>query len=172
VKTLEGLVKVPSAQIIASDKGTIGESMHSTDQAWRGLAWFGLMLGIVGLSDVALVFYPARWGDPGWEFAAIGMALSTFPLLIVGIAAMLAAAVARGKRTTARIVAATSIALALLILGGFGIFQSTIPVALRVAPPELMPGIQKSIVRTAIMSLAFSTMFIGGGVMAIRATRR
>jgi hypothetical protein len=138
---------------------------------WRALGWFGLVLSFVGLVDVLLVFYPARMGDPSWEFGVVDAAVSTMPLLVVGVAAMFGGALGRRKVGLTRAVAIFAILLALGILAGYLIYLTNVPMALRMSPEEVKAGIYKSIARTTVMSGAFGIGFIVAAFAAFRTTR-
>ena len=139
--------------------------------AWRALGWFGSVLAFVGLADVLLVFYPARFGDPGWEFGVLATAVSSLPLLMVGLAAQLGSAMALERKWLARGVAAFAILLGIATLFVFAVYLTTVPIALKLAPEEVMAGIYKSIMRTTVMATAFSITFISAGVFTIRSSR-
>ena len=152
-------------------KAALAGSSNPAEPAWRALGWFGLVLAFVGLTDAALVFYPARFGDPSWEFGVLSTAVSSMPLLLVGVAALLSSAMARQKRWQARVFAALAILLGVAVLFIFALYLTTVPIALKLAPAEIMAGIYKSIFRTSVMSTVFAATFIGGGVMTIRSIR-
>ncbi|HEX6309644.1 MAG TPA: hypothetical protein VFZ69_15825 [Longimicrobiales bacterium] len=160
---------------MAASKVLIGQertaTRDTTHAAWRALAWFGLVLTFVGLVDVILVFYPARMGDPSWEFGVFDAAVSSIPLLVVGVAALLGGALARSRTGQVRAIAALAVVLALGILGGYIVYLTNVPLALRLAPEEVKPGIYKSIVRTTVMSAAFGIGFMVAAVAAVRSTR-
>ena len=139
--------------------------------AWRALGWFGLVLSFVGLVDVLLVFYPASPGDPSWEFGVVDAAVSTMPLLVVGVAAMFGAALGQRKVGVTRGVAVFAILLATAITAGYLIYLTNVPIALRMAPEEVKAGIYKSIARTTIMSTAFGIGFLVAAFAALRTTR-
>lgn len=159
--------KVLSRPEIAPARTQAGAS----DAAWRCLAWFGIVVGFVGFADVALVFYPARFGDPTWEFGVVDSAVSSLPLLIMGLAAIMGAAMARKRPAQIRAAAVVALLLALLILAAWIMYMTTAPLAVRVSPPEIKPGIYKSIARTTIMSVAFGGGLVVAAAMAFRSLR-
>jgi hypothetical protein len=140
-------------------------------RAWRALGWFGGVLALVGGMDVLLVFYPARFGDPSWEFGVADSAVASLPLLVMGLAAPMASALAQQKKWQTRIVAGLCLFIGLGIFAGYVVYLTNVPMALRAAPPEVSVGIQKSIVRTTLMSVAFGASLIIGAIMAFRAVR-
>ena len=136
--------------------------------AWRPLGWFGLLFLIVGLADMALVWYPLRPGNPSWEFGAVDLSFSTLPLLTIGLAAALASALARGKRRTAMLYALFSLLLALVCLGGYMLFLSDVPLALRNSPPELLTGVKKAILRNTVFAVTFTTAYAAVAIAVLR----
>lgn len=144
--------------------------VDSSNASWRGLTWFGLVLTVVGLADVVLVFYPARMGDPSWEFGVIDAAVSTMPVLVVGVAALLGGALGRRKVGQVRAVAVLALLLAVAILASYLIYLTNVPMALRMSPEEVKAGIYKSIARTTIMSTAFGIGFLAAAIAAFRST--
>lgn len=138
---------------------------------WTILARLGLVLGIVGFADFLLVFYPGRFGDPTWEFAAIDAAFSSLPVLTIGLTLMMAAGAARGAVKSVRMCAAFAVVLAVAILALMLMYATNIPLALRLSPKEVLPGIYKSIIRTVLMAVVFGAGYIIAGMTAWRRTR-
>lgn len=128
--------------------------------AWRGLGWFGFVLAFVGFADVLLVFYPARFGEPSWEFGVVDGAVSSMPLLFVGLAGLFGSALAQRRNWMIWTVAVCAAFIGLAIAALYLIYLTNVPMALRTAPAEVMTGIYKSIARTTVMSVMF-----GGGLM-------
>jgi hypothetical protein len=152
------------------EKAAAPRAVDTSHAPWRALAWFGAVLTFVGLADVILVFYPARMGDPSWEFGVIDAAVSTMPLLVVGVAAMLGGALGRQSVRQVRVVAVFAVLLAIAILAGYLVYLTNVPMALRVAPDEVKAGIYKSIARTTVMSTAFGIGFLAAAIAAFRST--
>ena len=136
--------------------------------AWKPVGWFGLLFLIIGVADMALVWYPLRPGNPSWEFGAIDLSFSTLPLLTIGLGASLAAAIGRGRARMAMFYAILSVLMGLVCLGGYLIFLSDVPLALRNSPPEVLTGVKKAIFRNTVFGVAFTSAFIGTGVAVLR----
>lgn len=157
--------------LTGSEKAAAQSKAVDTSHApWRALGWFGLVLTVVGLADVLLVFYPARMGDPSWEFGVIDAAVSTMPLLVVGVGALLGGALGRRKVGQVRAVAVLAGLLAVGILAAYLVYLTNVPMALRVSPEEVKAGIYKSIIRTTIMSTTFGIGFLVAAIAAFRST--
>jgi hypothetical protein len=168
----ESSQQMSTAKVLGVQHRPVAESraVDTSHAPWRALGWFGLVLTVVGLADVILVFYPARMGDPSWEFGAIDAAVSTMPVLVVGVAALLGGALGRRKVGQVRAAAILAVLLSIAILGGYLIYLTNVPMALRLAPPEVKAGIYKSIARTTIMSTAFGIGFLVAAFAAFRST--
>lgn len=146
-------------------------SGRSTHFAWRSASWFGMLLMLVGLADMALVWYPLRPGNPSWEFGAVDLSFSTLPVFTIGFAALLAATVALGRLRFAMFLAFVSIMVALVCMGGYLLFLSDVPLAIRNSPPEILVGVKKSIFRNTIFGAFFSMAFLAAGIATFRHAR-
>lgn len=167
---MKGMVLGVGGQRPRPDEGGRART-YSTAFAWRPLGWFGLLFLIIGIADMALVWYPLRLGNPSWEFGAIDLSFSTLPLLTIGLGAALAAALARGKRKTAAALAGFALLLALVCIGGYLVFLSDVPLALRNSPAELLQGVRKAIFRNTIFAVSFTTAYLGVGIAVLRHLR-
>ncbi len=54
--------------------------------AWTLLAIAGWGFFLIGLMDVAFVWYPTAFGNGGWEFGSVTAALNGLPLPALGLA--------------------------------------------------------------------------------------
>lgn len=150
-----------------------GRSWPSTaERGWRMLGWIGLVLSAVGLMDFLLVFYPARMGDPSWEFGAVDAGFSALPLLAMGTGLSLASAVTVAGRWRIRIWALFALLIGAAVAFALLIYLTNVPIALRLTPAEVRTGIEKSIMRTAIMGIAFSVSFTAAAVQGFRTTKQ
>lgn len=148
------------------------EPRHRTAHyAWRPAGWFGLLFVIIGFSDMALVWYPLRPGNPSWEFGAVDLTFSSLPILAIGLGACLVAALARGRARLAGFFAVVSILLGLLCIMAYLLFLSDVPLALRNSPPEVLTGVKKAIYRTSLFGVAFTSAFLGAGIAVLRHLR-
>lgn len=164
---MKGLVGVGSPRTGPED-GHRTRVSSSPGFAWRPLGWFGLLFLIVGMADMVLVWYPLRMGNPSWEFGAIDLSFSTLPLLTIGLAAALASALARSRRKTAGSLAILTFLLGLVCIGGYLVFLSDVPLALRNSPPELLQGVKKAIFRNTVFGVTFSTAYLAVGIAVLR----
>lgn len=139
----------------------------SPGTAWRSLAWFGLLLAVIGLADVALRWYPLGIGSPEWEFATISASLGSLPLATMGLAAMLASFMARGVRGGIIALGLILLLLALLVGAAYALFVLDIPLALRAPAPAAL-AVRQTIVRTSVMGLGFGVGYLAAAIAAFR----
>jgi hypothetical protein len=142
------------------------------DLAWRALAWLGGLLAIAGLGDFVLAFIP-RVAGPEWEFGTVAAVFAGLPLPTLGLAALLGAAYARGRRRTVMVLGVFLILLGLAFGGMLLTFLTDIPIALKSgAQAEVMLGLKKAIVKTVLLGALFGLAYLVAGVRAVTASRR
>ena len=146
-------------------------SGRSETFAWRAASWFGLLFLLIGLADMALVWYPLRPGNPTWEFGAIDLSFSSLPVLSVGFATSLAASAALGRTKMLWMLALLGLLVGLFCIGGYLLFLTDVPLALRNAPAEVLTGIKKSVMRTTIFGVGFATAYLAAGIVTLRHLR-
>ncbi|HEX4633492.1 MAG TPA: hypothetical protein VH163_06665 [Gemmatimonadales bacterium] len=139
------------------------------EQAWRALAWLGGLLAVVGLGDFVLAFIPLGSG-PEWEFGTVASVFAGLPLPTLGLAAILGAAYARGKRGTVVAIGVLLLLLALAVGWMLVTFLTDIPIALKSgAQAEVMLGLKKAMVKTALLGGLFGLAYVVAGIKALRA---
>ncbi len=117
--------------------------------AWTLLAVAGWGFLLIGLMDIGFVWYPTAFGNGGWEFGSVTAALNGLPLPVLGLALILAGAVARGADTMARVVQGVSALLVIGIVVMAVVYVRRAPEALAATSDALSAaGLRKAIVRT------------------------
>lgn len=139
---------------------------------WRALGWFGLGLLLVGLVDVALVWYPVRSGNPAWEFGAVDGSLSTAPVLLVGLMAAVVAVLAGAGRWLSAITGGLAVLMTLLCAVGLFLYWTDVPLALSGVPEGAVVGIKKSMVRTTTFGLVLLGASAASAVVLVRTLAR
>ncbi len=129
--------------------------------AWTLLGLVGWVFLLVGGMDVGLVWYPAAFGNPAWEFGSVTAALNGLPLPLMGLALILAGASARGNAAAVK-VAIGAAALALIAVLGAGVLYGlTAPIAVRsVSEPLASSGLGKAILRSAVQLVAYPVALV------------
>jgi hypothetical protein len=133
------------------------------EPGWAVLGFFGWLLALVGGVDLLLTVYPPE-RNPEWEFATAVALISGLPVPTMGLALIIASALKRRARNTAKFAGTVALLGSLSIAVGLVIFMLTIPVAMRmVQNPLVRGGIIKAIVKTwAQGSLYMIGMFVLG----------
>jgi hypothetical protein len=150
----------------------VGRAVLAPDveRAWRWIAWFALVLVLAGIGDLALAWYPLRFGIVEWEFATIVTSLSSLPLVSVGLAALLGSALARGIRWQVVTIGWLLLLGVLLLLAALTLFALDIPVALAAVRPGTVArlGINKAIAKTIFLGGLFSAAYAIAAVSVLR----
>lgn len=142
------------------------------DEAWRWLGWFGLVLAAAGLTDLALVFVPANFGNAEWEFGTVAQVISGLPLATMGLAALLGAGMALGARWL-QFTMGVVLLLALLAVGGLLVmFLSHVPMALVAVEEPALTGIKKAIAKTVALGTYFGIGYGAAGFWALLTSLR
>ncbi len=144
----------------------------SAERGWRILGWFGLLLLLIGLGDVASNLYKPSFGSAEWEFATIGRALGALPLLTMGLGVVAASLAARGVRWGVILTGVGSLVLGLLVVGAYLIFLTDVPLALRsTASTAAAIPIRRAVIRTSILGLGFSVGYVAGAWVLLRSLK-
>lgn len=138
-----------------------------TDTGWQVLGWVGLAMLVAALGSMASVWVPARFGNVDWEFGTVADSFVAMPLLVMGLGACFASAVAR-QRSTALLALGVGFVLLLLWLLGSGVLFSTTAVMAWQRAEEasglVAVGVKRVVARTVWFGLIGS---VGCGVAAL-----
>lgn len=146
---------------VPRDESRSGARPGSPSSAWRAAGWFGAALAVIGYGQVLLNFYPAAgFGSPEWEFGAMAQVLAGLPLGSMGLAALLAAALANGARRGQIALAVVLAVLGLAVLGALAVFLTVAPLALKGAPAIASDTIRQTIAKTSLMGVGFALLYL------------
>lgn len=148
----------------ARDPITIG----APKTAWRLFGWFGILLVVLGGSDVLSQWYPTAFQSREWEFGTAAVTIASLPLLTIGAVILLASLLARGKRG-----AVTGMGVFFLILftgvaAVLALFALDVPLALHAPAGGPLTAVKKAIVRTAIMGGSCEVAYLAAAVLAFQ----
>lgn len=152
----------------AGDGSATGQDVRS---AWMVLMVLGTALAIVGLTDVALLWFPARWASVDWEFGTVSAAIDGMPLATIGLGLAGTGAIARGRRSSLTVLAVVIGLMLLALVGLTLIFALDVPVVLRAVDPQLRQTVRKAMVKTGSMALVYVALYLTLGVWVVRRFR-
>lgn len=150
-----------------------GQDRKSERRSWGILGGVGLCLVVAGAIDLVTGLYPFSFGSPEWEFGGIGNFLNRLPLLGLGLAFVLAAALARGFTRRAVV---WSVLILLLAVGIFFLgllFLTNLPIVMAVQGQgpmrvQLIKAAAKATAQTGVYAVAFG----GVAIYSILGARR
>jgi hypothetical protein len=143
------------------------------DPGWSLLGWVGLVFLAIGLLDLALGWFPPRFGNPEWEFGTVTRTFDSLPITVLGLALTLASAIQRRVAWATRAAAALCWLLALILAAGFVVFLLDVPVALKaVTQPVVRAGLDRAIIKALVQGVLYPTVLAAIGWQGVRATRR
>lgn len=138
--------------------------------AWRILGWLGLAYFIMSFMDIALGWYPVRFGVPEWEFGTIAGTVAGLAIPTISLYLILASAIARESTKVAKAVAIVMIllAVALPILGI--LFLTNVPIALKATATNDVVhfGMKKALLKSLILFTGYEVLFVIGAVKGLR----
>ncbi len=139
---------------------------------WRWLGWFGLVLALLGLGDIALAWYPLDLGNPQWEFGTVAATFQGLPIVAIGLAGLLGAGLAQGKRRLVATLVAVLLCSSVLLLAASVLFLLDVPLAVQATQSVARLAIKKAVVKTLMLGWGFAATFAAGAVAAWRQLRR
>ena len=123
---------------------------------WRILQIVGVVFLLIGLQDIASSWLPHRLGDPEWELGTTSNFFDVVPLLGLGVAFLLAAAVATGRRWTIRLIATFCLVTAVFMLLAMVLYATVLPLAFKIITnPVALTQIKKAAAKTGVQALLY-----------------
>jgi hypothetical protein len=138
--------------------------------AWRIVQWLGLAFLIMSLIDIALGWYPTRFGSPEWEFGTISATVAGLSIPTLSLYLVLASSFALDQPKISKTMGIVMVVLA-LALPALGVFWLTnVPLALRAtASNDIVNfGVKKSIVKTLVLFAGYEILYGLGAWKALR----
>lgn len=124
---------------------------------------------LVGGIELAMTIYPPE-RSPEWEFATAVALVSGLPVPTMGLALVLASALKRRAKRTARGAAVLAILGAVAIALGLVIFGLTVPIAMRFVNDQFVRlGIVKAVIKTTAQGMIY---MLGLAVLGYQGWRR
>ena len=140
---------------------------------WRLITVMGASLLLGGAADLSLGLYPLQLGSPEWEYGAISNFLNRLPLAGLGVAFLLAAALA-GRQRVATYVWSTLLAVVAVVVLLLGLLYATnLPLILGgFGPGAARTGGLKALAKTLVQLPAYSLGFFIVAILGFRAVSR
>ncbi len=132
---------------------------------WRILQLIGLIFLLVGLQDAVSSWLPSRLGDPEWELGTTSHFFDVVPLLGLGVAFLLAAALATGRRWQIRVIATFCLLTAVFMLLALVVYATVLPLAFKlVQNPVALTQIKKAAAKTGLQAALypFALLWLAG----------
>ena len=123
----------------------------------------GSALAVVGLVDLALLWFPMQLGTAGWEFAAVSRTFTSAPMTMVGLVLIAFGLVRRGTRPTMiRKVAMGFVALSFVLVAMGMLFGLAAPAVLSQASgePAATAALKRAMVKNGIEIVVYPTVLL------------
>jgi hypothetical protein len=147
-------------------------SAAAPDKGWMVVAVAGAALALVGWTDALLLWFPANFSDPEWEFATTSTFFDALPLGTIGLVAVAAAALNRSSRPVLLTLAVLFPLLFLFFVGAAGLFALATAAAWGDVEPALRPVLERIVVKTSILSATYLALYAWVGWTVARSGRR
>ena len=136
---------------------------------WSLLLVMGWLFVIVGLLNIALLWWPLQMGNPEYEFASVAATLDSLPLPTMGLGFALAASRASGRGTSAKLAILVAVVVAVLVVLAAVLYALAVPLALRaVKEGPVRLGIMKSILKVSAQAVLYPLALLAFARMGIR----
>lgn len=138
-----------------SGRAEPADATNSRLSVWRALAILGLIVGAVGLIEVADGWRPLRLGNAYWLYRVAGGTIDGLSLTTAAVIALAASLIAL-RSTRALRVLGVFIALLLVAAGAaYALFLSSLPrVRTMAAAANDLPSLRAAIVLTSVTAVA------------------
>lgn len=163
---------MPEAVILGAARARTSTWVPKPETGWTLLRILGVVFIIAGGIDLALLWYPSRWGTPEFEFATITQFVAGLPVLTTGVVAVGISAVGRGQRGLQLAVATFALVAVAVLVFLAVVYATDVPLALRVSTLEIKTGIKKAITRSGIQFVAYGVGYLALAWTLIKASRK
>jgi hypothetical protein len=126
---------------------------------WVPIVVVGWGLAIVGMIDVALVWFPTNFSSAEWEFGTITRTFNGLALATVGIGAVAACGIGMGSRWLLASVGVLATIATLAIIATGGLYALVAPVAIGGAPEQLRGSLMLAIGKTSAFALVYLAIY-------------
>jgi hypothetical protein len=132
----------------------------------------GFALFVVGGTDLLLSWFPARFGNPEWEFGTITAALNSMPAPLMGLTLLLVAALQSESVVWARILSVVMLVWAVALVGLAVIYGLTIPLAAKgFDVPNIGLGLKRAIGKSLVQLVVYPVAMLWLGIRGLKLAR-
>jgi hypothetical protein len=154
-------------EAVSSTARPAGRYVHPV--AWDLLGLLGFALFAVGGTDFLLAWFPARFGNPEWEFGTITAALNNMPAPLMGLTLLLVAALQSESVVWSRILSVVMLVWAVVLVGLSVIYALTIPLAAKgFEVPNIGLGLKRAIGKSVVQLVVYPVAMLWMGVRGLK----
>lgn len=129
-----------------------------------GMLLLGLLGGsflLVGLVDLALLWYPLNFDQVSWEFATLSRTLDSVPMTGLGLGLVAYATVAHpdARPGWVRTMAVVFVLAAVAFITMGGLYATVAPEVIRGSAPQTMGSVSKALVKNSVEALVYTVVF-------------
>jgi hypothetical protein len=141
-------------------------------RGWHALLVTGVVLLIVGGTDLALLLFPLKFGDLEWEFGTMSALYNGLPVPSMGAALILAGGLATERAGAVVAVLLWCVIMTVVLLGGSVLYLLNIPLALRSVAPEVERApLYSAVAKACVAAAAYLALHCVLGYSAARFLR-
>jgi hypothetical protein len=108
---------------------------------------------VVGWADLALLWFPLRFGRPEWEFATVGAHFDHMALGTVGVLLLALGVAHRGWWAPAQALAMAAQLIAIGLVAVYAIYIVAAPQAWHNVAPQLEPTIGRAVRKVSVFAV-------------------
>jgi hypothetical protein len=133
---------------------------------WRAIRPIAAAFVLMGVADILLAFYPARFGDVAWRFVGFSSVIRGLPLVTLGAVGGLVASlvIERGAKAWGVL----NLLLAVGVLACLALFLAAISGTMAAVPQESKLEVTKAIWRTALLGTLYVAIHLRAAGAGLR----
>lgn len=164
------IIPQDSGRLATAARPSLTQLASAQLHGWAILGWLGLAYLIMSVIDLALGWYPIRFGQPEWEFGTISATIAGLAIPTLSLYLILASAFARERANLIKGIAVAMIVIAVFLGVLFILYLTAVPLALRAVSgnPIMHLGMEKSIIKSLTLFLGYEGLFIVGAIKGLR----
>lgn len=154
--------------VVRRDEGSDGARIRRGGRPSALLKALGLAFVLIGLADVALLWFPTRFESVAWEFHTLSQTLSGLPMAVLGLG-LLSYGMVRAPTRAGRLgLSAVLLIAALALIGAAALYATVVPSIVSQTPPEAMLGVRRAVIKDGVGAVVYPILLL---YMAVRVWR-